>query len=49
MLITIASERPAARVSVQLSGDRAEGLHRPLKPGDLKRCRNEFPELDRLE
>ena len=27
----------------------AEGLHRPLKPGDLKRCRNEFPALDRIE
>ena len=42
-------ELSSALVSGWLSGDRAEGQHRPLKPGDLKRCRHEFPALDRLE
>ena len=33
----------------ELSDDCAEGLHGRLKPGDLKRCRNKFTALDRLE
>jgi hypothetical protein len=46
---TMQAAVPKTMLNTALRRHRAEGLHRPLKPGDLKRCRHEFPALDRLE